>query len=206
MRTSSPPRLVVRPAQVGDADVVAEIVGDALRDKYAPALGDAALDGIAALARWEIADVASSHHWLAELDGRPAGVVHLAVGMDGFRGFCGTLAREVGWPRAIRATLVLSTLSHGNLAADEAYIEELAVAPWARRQGVAKALLATCEAEARRHDRRRLTLWVTITNAAARPLYVGAGFREVRRRRWIVGRILFHAPGAILMERALTPR
>lgn len=205
MRTSSPLRLVVRPAELGDADAVAEIVGDALRDKYAPALGEATLRGIAALARWEIADVPSAHHWLAELDGRPAGVVHLAVGMDGFHGFCGTLAREVGWPRAIRATLVLSMLSRGNLAADEAYIEELAVAPWARRQGVATALLAECEAQARRHDRRRLTLWVTMTNAAARPLYAGAGFREIRRRRWILGRLLFHAPGAILMERALTP-
>ncbi len=205
MHTSSPPRLVLRPAEVGDADAVAEIVGDALRDKYAPALGAATLRGIAALARWEIADVPSAHHWLAELDGRPAGVVHLAVGMDGFHGFFGTLAREVGWPRATRAMLVLSMLSHSNLAADEAYIEELAVAPWARRQGVARALLAACEAEARRHDRGRLTLWVTISNAAARSLYTGAGFREVRRRRWILGRLMFRAPGAILMERALTP-
>ncbi len=70
---------------------------------------------------------------------------------------------------------------------------------------MATALLAMCETEARRHDRTRLTLWVTITNAAARPLYARAGFREVRRRRWIIARMLFHAPGAILMERALRP-
>lgn len=203
---ASSPRLVIRPAEVADAEMVAEIVGGALRDKYAPALGESALRGIAALARWEIAEVPSSRHWLAELDGRVAGVVHLAVGMEGFRGFCGALAEEVGWPRALRATLVLSTLSHGNLTSDEAYIEELAVAGWARRQGVGRALLATCEADARRHGRRRLTLWVTITNAAARPLYASAGFREVRRRRWIVGRLLFRAPGAILMERVLEPR
>lgn len=203
---ASPSRLVIRPAEVGDAEAIGEIIAEALRDKYAPALGEAALRGIAALARWEIADVPSSRHWVAEIDGRVAGVVHLAVGMEGFRGFCGALAEEVGWPRALRATLVLSTLSHGDLTPDEAYVEELAVAPWARRRGAARALLAECEAEARRRGRGRLTLWVTITNDAARSLYVGAGFRETRRRRWIIGRLLFRAPGAIFMERELEPR
>lgn len=201
----SAPRIVVRPAGVDDADAVAAVVHDALRDKYAPALGGAALRGIAALARWEIEEVPSSSHWIAEIDGRLAGVVHLAVGPGGVQGFCGALAREVGWPRAVRATLVLSLLAPTDLAADEAYVEELAVAGWARRRGVARALLATCEREARRLGRSRLTLWVTTTNDAALPLYASAGFRETRRRRWLVGRLLFGAPGAVLMERELSP-
>ena len=203
---ASPPRLVVRPAHVDDAEAIGEIVAAALRDKYAPALGDAALRGVAALARWEISSVPSSLHWVGEIDGRVGGVVHLAIGMEGFRGFCGALAAEVGWPRALRATLVLSALGHGDLAPDEAYVEELAVADWARRRGVARALLAACEAEARRRRRGRLTLWVTTTNAAALPLYESEGFREVRRRRWILGRLIFQAPGAIFMERVLEPR
>ncbi len=201
----SAPRIVVRPAGVDDAEAVAAIVHAALRDKYAPALGDVALRGIAALARWEIEEVPSSSHWIAEIDGRAAGVVHLAVGPGGVEGFCRALAREIGWPRALRATLVLSLLAPAALAPDEAYIEELAVAGWARRRGVARALLATCEREARRRERGRLTLWVTITNEAALPLYASAGFRETRRRRWFVGRLLFGAPGAILMERELSP-
>ena len=202
----SPSRIVIRPAEVDDAEAVAAVVHDALRDKYAPALGDAALRGIAALARWEIEEVPNSRHWVAEIDARVAGVVHLAVGMDGVQGFCAALAQEVGWLRAIRATLVLSTLSHGSITPDEAYIEELAVADWARRRGVARALLATCEDEARRRRRSRLTLWVTMTNDAALALYESEGFREARRRRWFVGRLLFRAPGAILMERVLGPR
>ena len=201
-----PSRIVVRPAGTEDADAIAAVVLEALRDKYAPALGDAALQGIAALARWEIDEVPDSRHRVAEIDGRIAGVVHLAVGAEGAEGFCGALAREVGWPRAIRATLVLSLLSHDRLARDEAYIEELAVAGWARRRGVARALLAACEDEARRAGRGRLTLWVTTTNRAALPLYAAAGFRESRRRRWLVGRVLFRAPGAIFMERVLEPR
>lgn len=201
----SAPRIVVRPAGVDDAEAVAAIVHSALHDKYAPALGGAALRGIAALARWEIEEVPSSSHWVAELEGRIAGVVHLAVGPGGVEGFCRALAREIGWPRAVRATLVLSLLAPAALAPDEAYIEELAVAGWARRRGVARALLAACEREARRRRRGRLTLWVTTTNEAALPLYASAGFRETRRRRWFVGRLLFGAPGAILMERELSP-
>ncbi len=201
-----PERITIRPAVVDDAGAVATIVHAALHDKYAPALGDAALRGIAALTRWEIAEVPSSRHWVAEVDGRVAGVVHLAIGPDGVDGFSHALAREVGWPRALRATLVLSLLSHSRLAPDEAYVEELAVAAWARRRGVARALLAACEREARRAGRDRLTLWVTTTNTAALPLYAGAGFRETRRRRWLLGRLLFRAPGAVLMERRLEPR
>lgn len=202
----SPPRIVVRPAGVDDADAVAAVVLGALRDKYAPALGDAALRGIAALTRWEVAEVPDSRHWVAEIDDRIAGVVHLAVGAEGADGFFAALAREVGWARALRATLVLSTLSHNRLASDEAYIEELAVAGWARRRGVARALLAACEDEARRAGRGRLTLWVTTTNRSALALYGATGFRETRRRRWLVGRLLFRAPGAVFMERVLEPR
>jgi ribosomal-protein-alanine N-acetyltransferase len=79
------------------------------------------------------------------------------------------------------------------------------VAAWARRRGVARALLAACEAEARRVGRHRLTLWVTIDNAPARALYEGCGFRESWRRAWLIGRLVFRAPGAILMEKPLSP-
>ena len=45
-----------------------------------------------------------------------------------------------------------------------------------------------------------------MTNDAALALYAAEGFREARRRRWFVGRLLFRAPGAIFMERVLGPR
>jgi len=76
---------------------------------------------------------------------------------------------------------------------------------WARRRGVASALLEACADQAHAAGRRRLTLWVTIDNAGGRALYEATGFAESRRRRWLVGRLLFRAPGAILMERRLAP-
>ena len=200
---TAPP--AIRAVAQDDADEVAGLVAEALADKYRPALGRRAVAGIAELVRRDAVSGGGARRWVAEIDGRIAGSVSLAIAPEIDAGFPATLAGAVGWPRAIRATLVLSLLAHGRLAPDEAYIDELAVAGWARRRGVAGALLRTCAAEARSAGRRRLTLWVTIDNAAARSLYEGAGFREIRRRRWWTGRLIFGAPGAILMERRLEP-
>ena len=202
----STPSVVVRRALAADADAVGGMLAEALADKYGPALGGDAAAAIAGLLRHDIARVPSSCHWVAELDGRLAGSVHLALAGERNLGFTRTLAEAVGWPRAVRATVVLSLLGTGSPHADEAYIDELGVAAWARRRGVARALLAACETEARRAGRRRLTLWVTIDNAPARALYEGSGFRESWRRAWLLGRLVFRAPGAIFMEKTLSPR
>lgn len=198
-------RPAIRPAGEADAPAIARLVAEALGDKYRPALGAHAESAIAALVRRDVRAPGAMRRWVAEIDGRLAGVVSVAIGADVDAGFPRTIADAVGWPRAVRATLVLSVLAHGRLAPDEAYVDELAVAAWARRRGVARALLETCADQARTAGRRRLTLWVTIDNAAGRALYDAAGFAEARRRRWLAGRLLFKAPGAILMERPLVP-
>ncbi len=201
--THRPPE--IRPASPGDARSIARLVCEALGDKYRPALGGRAMEGIAALVDRDVGGAGANQRWVAEVGGRMAGCVALVLDHDPDAGFPGTLARAVGWPRAIRATLVLGTLGHGRLTADEGYIDELAVAGWARRRGVARALIETCAAQARAADRSRLTLSVTIDNDAARRLYATSGFCEIHRRRWLTGRLLFRAPGAILMERRLAP-
>ena len=203
--TSRTSAIVVRDAAEADAGPVAEIVAEGLASKYRPALGGGAARGIAALLRRDLREVPSSRHLVAELDGRLAGAVHLALDAAGDTGFPSTLARELGWLAAVRATFVMSIIGHGRMAPDEAYVDELAVAEWARRRGVARALLDACAREGRRAERSRLTLWVTTDNGPARALYAAAGFRETRRRRWIAGRLLFRAPGAILMELPLAP-
>jgi ribosomal protein S18 acetylase RimI-like enzyme len=203
MDPAPPP--VVRRARDADADVVGGMLAEALSDKYRPAFGPKAAAAIAGLVRHDIARVPTSRQWVAEVDGRLAGSVHLVLASGRQRGFTRTLAEAVGWPRAVWATTVLSLLGTGFAHGDEAYIDELGVAAWARRRGVARALLAACEAEARRVGRGRLTLWVTIDNAPARALYEGCGFRESWRRAWLLGRLVFRAPGAILMEKPLSP-
>ncbi|MEU0298472.1 GNAT family N-acetyltransferase [Streptomyces sp. NPDC006175] len=55
-------------------------------------------------------------------------------------------------------------------------IQGLAVADWARRRGVARALLHAAYAEARRQGAGRLTLRVLGHNTAAQALYASEGF------------------------------
>lgn len=59
---------------------------------------------------------------------------------------------------------------------DEGYIANVAVDPAARRQGVARLLMAELESYGREHALYRLTLEVRASNAAAIALYAGAGY------------------------------
>lgn len=68
-------------------------------------------------------------------------------------------------------------------AADEAELGDVAVAPDRRRRGVAGRLLAAVRRVARSRGAARIYLQVREGNVAARKLYVGAGYREVGRRR-----------------------
>jgi ribosomal protein S18 acetylase RimI-like enzyme len=197
---------LVRRAREDDAPAIAAVVVEALSDKYGPALGRAAVRGVEGLVRRDIREGARSRYWVAEVEGRVAGGVHLVLADEGGAGAVRALAASVGWVRAVRAVAVFSLLGGGRIARDEGYIDELGVAEWARRRGAASALLTACEREARRVGKRRLTLWVTADNRAARPLYERYGFREARRRRWVLGRLVFGAPGVIFMEMSLPPR
>ncbi len=196
---------LIRPSRPDDAAAVAELTAEALGSKYRPAFGALATRGIEALLLRDLADPRGSRHWVAEVDGRVAGAVHMALEEESGADYLRAIAVEIGVLRSLRALLVLSLIGHGRMQPDEAYIDELAVAAWARRRGVARALLRRCEEEALADGRSRLTLWVALDNTAARSLYDGYGFRQTRRRRWIAGRTLFGSPGAAFMERALPP-
>lgn len=71
----------------------------------------------------------------------------------------------------------------GRVAADEAEMLAVAVAPNAQRQGLGKALVAKLEEECAREGAQRMFLDVSETNHAARRLYDGAGYHEEGRRK-----------------------
>lgn len=75
----------------------------------------------------------------------------------------------------------------GRVALDEAEVLTLAVAPEARRRGVARALLARFEAAAGAQGAGVAFLEVAADNDAARALYRGAGYDEAGRRRGYFG-------------------
>lgn len=94
-------------------------------------------------------------------------------------------AEEIG---ALAATGRLIALDDGtgfaliSLAADEAEVLTVAVAPAARRRGAARALLDAAMTEAGRRGAATMFLEVAEDNSAAISLYRAAGFRETGRR------------------------
>lgn len=87
------------------------------------------------------------------------------------------------------------------VAADEAEILTLCVAPEARRRGAARALLEAAADWAANAGAGAMFLEVADGNLAARALYAACGYREVgRRRRYYPG-----GEDALVLRRALTP-
>jgi ribosomal protein S18 acetylase RimI-like enzyme len=90
------------------------------------------------------------------------------------------LAEREGEPVGVLLASPVVSVEKGGLTL---WVEELYVAPEARRRGVATAVLDHLSAEARRRGMRAVELEVVPTQAAAFALYRRRGFREVHRQR-----------------------
>jgi ribosomal-protein-alanine N-acetyltransferase len=69
------------------------------------------------------------------------------------------------------------------VAADEAEVVTLAVAPGMRRRGLAQGLLGAAKEHARRQGAAAMFLEVDVANVGARALYSRLGFTKVGKRR-----------------------
>ena len=87
--------------------------------------------------------------------------------------------------------------------ADEAEILTLAVAPWARRRGVASALVEAVALEAERRNARAIFLEVAADNEAAIELYGRLRFERAGLRRAYYGRPGAAAVDAFVLRRPL---
>ncbi len=87
--------------------------------------------------------------------------------------------------------------------ARESEILTLAVAPWARRQGVACALVDAVAVEAAARDAESIFLEVAADNPAALALYERAGFVQVGQRRAYYMRLSSPSMDALVLRRAL---
>ena len=125
---------------------------------------------------------------VAEADGRVVGVIVSFPAGDAER-----LARRFltltvprlapwRWPTLLRHLRAAGTVSPSPPAGSW-YVDALAVAPEARRRGVAVALRADAERAAREHRANGLALDTGIENAPAQRLYERLGFeqRDIRR-------------------------
>jgi GNAT superfamily N-acetyltransferase len=70
-------------------------------------------------------------------------------------------------------------IGHAHLAlTDPPEVQDVAVRPEHRRRGVARALTAACEGEARERGYDRITVTVSEDNEASRALYRGLGYED----------------------------
>lgn len=92
------------------------------------------------------------------------------------------LAAAGAWAMVAERDRVPCGFVIARIAADEAEILSLGVAPPARRAGIARALLDAAIACARLANARQLFLEVGEDNPAAQSLYRSAGFTTVGRR------------------------
>jgi len=89
------------------------------------------------------------------------------------------------------------------VAADQAEIITIGVAPEARRRGIGTALLKAATAEATERGAASLFLEVAEDNFAARRLYDELGFVSIGKRRAYYARGSLPAVAAMMMRRAL---
>jgi ribosomal-protein-alanine N-acetyltransferase len=110
------------------------------------------------------------------------------------------LAAQLGQPGVFALLDEAGGMILVRVAADEAEILTLAVAPEARRAGIGRALLDAACTAARAGGAARLFLEVAASNLAAQALYRGRGFAQIGRRH------RYYADGtdALMMSLALT--
>ena len=109
--------------------------------------------------------------------------IHAAAFPPGARWGQDAMALQLGLPGAFGFIDAAGGCVLARVAADEAEVLTLAVAPAARRQGLARRLLEGAVAEAGARGAASMVLEVATSNEAARALYAGFGFHEVGRRR-----------------------
>ena len=128
-------------------------------------------------------------------------LIHASAFPTGARWGAEAMALQLGLPGAFGWIDPAGGMALARVAADEAEVLTLAVAPQARRRGLARRLLAAVMAEAADRGARSMALEVAAGNEAGRALYEAAGFEPVGRRRG-------YYPGgedALVLRAALTP-
>jgi ribosomal protein S18 acetylase RimI-like enzyme len=199
----------VRPARLDDINDVLLLHQEAFADKFGGAFGSKHIDrGVEALAAaWRRQGiVALRGMFVAECDGKVIGTITLRtweMGSDDSGAAELAFHQVLGTWGAARSIFALSLLDH-QIERSEGFLTDVAVLVPFRRRGVAQALLARVEEEARLRRKRFLGLYVSASNLGARSLYHRVGFQDDHVRRSWLTRLLFGQRSWVFMRKNLT--
>jgi ribosomal protein S18 acetylase RimI-like enzyme len=183
-------QFTVRLAGPEDDPAIAALVVEGFLDKFRPVFGRRMDRSVRIMERWIGLEHASGGVTSLVIEGFAPGQLAGSVGVRTAdsredvlaRGLWRTLSRNLGFPRALWATTLLSHPRYSSTSS-EAYIERLIVSPDFRRQGIARCLLSAAEDLAREAGKESVGLHVSGNNLPACRLYEGEGYEEVSRQR-----------------------
>ncbi len=181
-------QFTVRLAGPDDDPAIGALVVEGFLDKFRPVFGRRMDRSVKIMEKWIRLEHASGgvtslviEGYAAELAGSVG--VRTAESREDVlsRGLWRAFSRNLGLPRAIWATTLLSYPRYSSTSS-EAYIERLVISPEFRRQGLARRLLAAAEEFARDAGKRTVGLHVSGNNLPALRLYDNEGYEEVSRQ------------------------
>ncbi len=182
-------QFTVRLAEPDEEPAIAALVVEGFVDKFRSVYGRRMDRSVRIMEKWIRLEHLSGGVTSLVIEGYAAGELAGSVGIRTAesredvlsRGLWRIFTRNLGFPRAVWATTLLSYPRYSSTSS-EAYIERLVVSPGFRRQGMARRLLVAAEDFARDAGKTTVGLHVSGNNLPALRLYENEGYEEVSRQ------------------------
>lgn len=183
-------QFTVRFANAEDDPAIAALVVEGFLEKFRPIFGGRMDRSLRVMEKWVALEHASGGVTSLVTEGYSSTELAGSVGVRTApsredvlaRGLWRSLTRNLGFPRAMWATTLLSFPRY-SYTSSEAYVERLVVSPSFQRRGIARDLLSAAENLARDAGKETVGLHVSGNNLSALRLYEAEGYREVGRQR-----------------------
>jgi ribosomal protein S18 acetylase RimI-like enzyme len=182
-------QFTVRLAGPDEDPAIAALVVEGFVDKFRSVYGRRMDRSVRIMEKWIRLEHASGGVTSLVIEGYAAAEIAGSIGVRTAdsredvlaRGLWRIFTRNLGFPRAVWATTLLSYPRYSSTSS-EAYIERLVVAPDFRRQGMARRLIAAAENFARDAGKKTVGLHVSGNNLPALLLYENEGYEENSRQ------------------------
>jgi RimJ/RimL family protein N-acetyltransferase len=182
-------QFTVRLAGPDEDPAIAALVVEGFLDKFRSVYGRRMDRSVRIMEKWISLEHASGGVSSLVIEGFAAAELAGSVGIRTSesredilaRGLWRIFTRNLGFPRALWATTLLSYPRYSSTSL-EAYVERLVVAPDFRRQGMARRLISAAEDFAREAGKKTVGLHVSANNLPALRLYEDEGYVEISRQ------------------------